>query len=222
MKKFSLALLALAAALAIAPSAMADTWQYTIAGANFSSDLILTTSGNGSTQYITAVQGIFDVTGNPTVFFNTTGTEAANPGSNAGSLTTSSDGGFLFDNLLYTTSSGNAILDWGGFLVDINGYELNIFSGAPGLGGPGNGYFYFADNGAYHYNDPIPDGKNPTIPATSENSDGSQTLTEVTGPVPVITPEPGSLFLLGTGLLGLALILFRKAGKPTSNLILHS
>ncbi|MGA2049861.1 MAG: PEP-CTERM sorting domain-containing protein [Terracidiphilus sp.] len=36
-----------------------------------------------------------------------------------------------------------------------------------------------------------------------------------------VTPEPGSLFLLGTGLLGLAVILFRKA-KPSGGLVLHS
>jgi hypothetical protein len=34
------------------------------------------------------------------------------------------------------------------------------------------------------------------------------------------TPEPSSLFLLGTGLLGLAVVVFRKA-KP-SGMVLHS
>ena len=36
----------------------------------------------------------------------------------------------------------------------------------------------------------------------------------------IMTPEPGSLLLLGTGLLGLALIIFRKA-KPSPGLILN-
>ena len=217
MKKFSFALVALAVALAITPSAMADTWQYTIDGSDFTSNLTFFTSSNNATQLITAVSGTFDITGNPAVTFGWTPTENANPGSNAGSLTLSSDGGFLFDNLLYTTSTGNAILDWGGFLVNVSGHELNIFSGAAGLGGPGNDYFYFADNGAFHFNDLIPDAKNPDIPATTSSSDGSETFTQTST---ATTPEPGSLFLLGTGLLGLALILFRKTAKPASNLIL--
>ena len=217
MKKFLLAFLALAMGLAVVPNAIAGTWQYTISGSNFTSDLILTTSGSGSTQTITAVQGTFDIAGNPSVWFGTTSAENANGGS-ANNLTLSSDGQFLFDNQLYTTASGNRILDWGGLLVDINGYELNIFSGASGSGAPLNSYFYFADNGAYHYNDAIPDSKDPGLPALQSN-DGTVTLTQVSGDA-VVTPEPGSLLLLGTGLLGLALILFRKETKRPANLVL--
>lgn len=211
MKKFSLAFLALAAALAMTPAALADTWAYTITGSNFTADLTLITSSNGAVQTVAAMEGTFDIVGNAPVNFGLTPTEPAGPSASANNLTLSNDGGFLFDNLLYPTATGNQILDWGGLLVDIGGYELNIFSGAfggsDGTNAPGDLYFYFADNGSYHSNNQIPKSGDTVEAATA-------TLTAV--------PEPGSLFLLGTGIFGLALFLLRKASRPSCSEVLNA
>jgi hypothetical protein len=204
MKKISLALFALAAALAITPAVMADSFEYTINGTNFNAALNLVTGpaniANGATQAgaytILDVSGTFSVNGGPAITFGPTAPEVANTGSNATNLTLSSDGGFLFDNLLYPESKGNGILDWGGLLVEFGGYELNVFSGSFGSGAPNNEYFYFADNGSNHSNILIP----------INNGDPAQATL-------VATPEPGSLLMLGTGVFGLALISFRKAAK---------
>jgi len=91
MKKISLALFALAAALAITPAVMADSFEYTINGTNFNAALNLVTGpaniANGATQAgaytILDVSGTFSVNGGPAITFGPTAPEVANTGSNA-------------------------------------------------------------------------------------------------------------------------------------------
>lgn len=205
MKKLSLVVFALATALAFVPAAKADSFNYEIAGVNFSADLTLTTADGTvsvpgpdslvdiNAYIVTFVSGTFDITNGPSESFSATPTVPANNGAGAYNLT--SNYGFLWDNLLYPENPANGILDYGGILIAFaNGYDLNLFSGSFGSGAPGNGYFYFADNGNYYSNNPVTDGN------SGPASDG------LTG-----APEPGSLFLFGTGLLAMALVHYRVA-----------
>ena len=223
MKKFSLVLLALAAALAITPAALADSFVYTISGSNFSANLVFQATSDGLqpgptigvdvlAYSVTSVSGTFT---DPTATY-TFGSSPIVPAAGANAYNLTDADGYLFDNLIYPTLSGNEILDWGGILIQPEaGFYLNIFGGyfgsTDGLTAPGDDYFYFADNN-YYSNNQIP-GK------------GTEGGAEVEGPAVgtlVATPEPGSLFLLGTGLLGLAFIGYRKNYKRSSHRALNT
>jgi len=96
------------------------------------------------------------------------------------------------DDFLYPSgwSSYGTYVDHGGLLFTVNGEFVNLWAGDNNY--PGTSYSLSYGDGIFY-------------PGTMEIS---------------LTPEPGSLLLLGTGLLGLAFVVFRKA-KP-SGLVLHS
>jgi len=207
MKIISLASLAMAGALAITPAAMADSFSYAISGSNFTGNVTFTTgdttvnnlpgpSGNVSAYVITSVSGSFNIVGGPA--YNFADAQVALPDNGADAYNLEDNGSFEYDNLLYTGLSGNDVLDWGGVLFSpAPGYELNLFGGGFGSGAPDNGSFYFADNGAFDFNDPVTNSSNP---------DGTPVFSQV--------PEPGSLLLFSTGVLGLGLVVYRKAVRP--------
>jgi hypothetical protein len=198
MKKYSLAAIVLATTLVVAPpSALCDSFGYRTSGSKVGSNSSLRSGREG------ALSGIAEIG----IFANSDLSNSS--GSNYGGAFGSSnaehpiDGAFFFDKQLRggtETGQQNNI----GALVDLNGQELVLLSGIEGGGSsPGgkNGQFFFADNGAYHVSNELQRG-NGTIGSTA---------TALT-----VTPEPGSLFLLGTGLLGLALVLFWKAAKRST------
>lgn len=191
MKKFSIALLALAAALAITPAAMADTFDYTLSGGgiNATGTVLGNEIGNTGVWFITG--GTIDITSGGIVqgsgsLFST----LPNP---VGSVPITAVGfggtNMTYDNLL--SPGSNPQLDGNGLIFEVNGVGISIW------GNGQNDYAIWEGNWQY-------------IVLNGASFDGTVAP----------TPEPSSLLLLGTGLLGLAFVAFRKAKSP--GLVLHT
>jgi hypothetical protein len=197
MKKFSIALLALAAALAITPTALADSFNYTFTDGTIHATGTLTGSEVGNTGVYKVNDGTININ-----FGNGVMTGVLDPNPNAPNPY-QAPCGFCgnIDDLLYPSSNspqkgnspGNMLLDVDGLLFTVNGTYgyTNIW------GGDNNGY-----------------GTNYSTSAGWDAYGGGRF--EISP-----TPEPSSLLLLGTGLLGLAFVAFRKV-KSTGGLVLHT
>jgi hypothetical protein len=197
MKKLSVALVTLATALIIAPSAFADTIGFNSVGATGSKSasisLSLNVNASGVVQSVnygsitfnpgTASPTTETITGlltGPTILFNSSSSDFGNNGT--------------YDQMLSTTFP---FLDSLGLAFTLsNGDELQIWVyPLPGNDGNNPVYLRMADE-------------------TSSNGGNVDTYSDPIGEI-VLSPEPGSLVLFGTGLLGLAGMLRFKFTKKS-------
>ena len=193
MKKFSIALLAVAASMAATPAALASSFAFNFTTPGFgviaSGSLTGTEVGN---------TGVYDITSG---FVNLVeyGTILA-----TGSLTGPGVDGS--DNMLTPGAAGvDPLVSFGGLSFDIDGAFVNIYSGDQTLGEG------FLGKGTLTYG--IQDGT--ICDGIVDDLNGELNMASATA------PEPSSLLFLGTGFLGLAFFAFRKM-KPSNELVIQA
>jgi hypothetical protein len=197
MRKTSISLIAMAAALAVAPIALADSISGTLGIGG--SDTLNSTSNPTSITFM----------GPGTVFEgNGTFTGASGPATMEGFTFSDANGVELFD---VTSGTGAPIT----FTIEGPVTVTDLSSGTMAINGSG----VLTENG-FTDTDGTFELTTGTTVAGGLSSTTFQVTAGATGPASPVVPEPSSLVFLGTGLFALALFAFRKA-RP-SGLILHS
>jgi len=197
MKNAVAVVLAMGVVLGSVPSALADSLAYKASGSNVVASLNTNPSHAGFGAGVADDSAFTDRNGS-----QAKSARAGRDAINADSIVLTGDGGASLDRLLNSSKSSTESLGKGDALADAGNNELSLLSGGFGarkeIGAPGSRHFYFADKGGYRANTSVPKG-------TISQASTVVALAE--------TPEPGSLFLLGTGLLCMALALFWKSAK---------